>query len=202
MLIELMASTTPHYPHLDFLNSRRSVPAKQLTEPAPNASQLRQLLAAASRVPDHGKRVPFRFIRIQGDQRGALGEALVDIHRRKHVDVSTTEIEKDRSRFASAPLIIAVVAVLDPEDTKIPDIERLLTAGAVCTTLLQAVHAMGYSAVWLTGWPAYDQDVHRLLGVKQHEQIVGFIHIGTAKIDVPERDRPDPEQLLSDWNDA
>ncbi len=27
----------------------------------------------------------------------------------------------------------------------------------------------------------------------------GFIHIGTARQDAPERERPDPRDLLTDW---
>jgi hypothetical protein len=29
--------------------------------------------------------------------------------------------------------------------------------------------------------------------------VAGFIHIGTPKIDVPERERPDPAALLTHW---
>ncbi|MGH8172744.1 MAG: nitroreductase family protein, partial [Rhodanobacteraceae bacterium] len=39
---------------LEFLNQRRSMPSRQLGEPGPDTDQLRQLLAAAIRVPDHG----------------------------------------------------------------------------------------------------------------------------------------------------
>ena len=36
------------------------------------------MLASAVRVPDHGRRVPFRFIAIAGDARQALGEAVAE----------------------------------------------------------------------------------------------------------------------------
>ncbi|HZV38865.1 MAG TPA: nitroreductase, partial [Pseudoxanthomonas sp.] len=32
-----------------------------------------------------------------------------------------------------------------------------------------------------------------------NEKIAGFIHIGTPQLDAPERERPDPAALLSDW---
>ena len=37
------------------------------------------------------------------------------------------------------------------------------------------------------------------LGLADDERIAGFIHIGTPKLEVPERDRPDPQALLPDW---
>jgi len=156
------------------------------------------MLQSAVRVPDHGKRVPFRFVRIVGDARHALGEALAARGLERDPDGGDAAVEKDRNRFAHAPLVIAVVAVLDPEDSKIPEQERLLSAGCACFALLQAAQAMGFGANWLTGWPAYDPVVHRWFGLQAHERIVGFVHIGTPKMEAPERERPDPRALLTD----
>jgi nitroreductase len=186
---------------LEALDARRSVPSRQLGEPGPDEATLLRMLQSAVRVPDHGKRVPFRFLRIAGGARQALGERLVAITRARDPDAAEGAIEKDRSRFAHAPLVIAVIAVLG-EDQKIPENERLLSAGCACFALLQAAQALGYGAQWLTGWPAYDRQVLDLLGLCAHEHIAGFVHIGTARLEAPERDRPDPHALLSDWSAA
>jgi len=157
------------------------------------------MLAAAVRVPDHGRRVPFRFITIQGDARHSLGEELERIARERDPEAPAAVLEKDRQRFSHAPLVVAVVAVLDPEDEKIPAQERLLSAGCVCFALLVAAQSEGFGAQWLTGWPSYDGQVLARLGLSADERIAGFIHIGTPSGEVPERERPDPEALLSDW---
>ena len=60
---------------LDALDSRRSTPTRQLGEPGPDEARLLRMLRTAVRVPDHGKRVPFRFLRIAGDARTALADA-------------------------------------------------------------------------------------------------------------------------------
>jgi nitroreductase len=194
-----LASVTLSLSHLD---TRRSVPAKQLGLPGPDDATLQRMLRSAVRVPDHGKRAPFRFLRIAGDARLALGEALAARSAARDPGAGAAVIEKDRRRFAHAPVVIAVIAVLDPADAKIPEQERLLSAGCVCFALLQAAQACGFGATWLTGWPAYDPSVLGLLGLGDHERIAGFIHIGTAQCDVPERDRPDPRALISDWTPA
>lgn len=181
------------------LDTRRSIPAKQLDAPGPDDDALSRILASAVRVPDHGKRVPFRFVRIAGDARHALGERLAAMTLARDPDAGAGAVEKDRGRFSHAPLVLVVVAVLDAADTKIPELERLLTAGSVCFALLQAAQAHGFGASWLTGWPAYDAGVDTLLGVGREERIVGFIHIGTPRVAAPERERPDPARLLSDW---
>ena len=189
-----MAITDP----LQFLYSRRSTPSKQLAAPGPDEATLLRMLHAAVRVPDHGKLVPFRFLRIQGDARSMLGEQLVARTLELQPDASSAAIEKERARFSHAPLIIAVVARLDPGH-KVPEQEQLLTAGCVCFALLQSAQALGFGAQWLTGWAAYDASIARILGLQADENIAGFVHIGTPRMEAPERDRPDPATLLSDW---
>ena len=180
------------------LDSRRSVPAKQLAEPAPDEATLLRLLQSAVRVPDHGKRTPWRFLAIRGDARHALGERLAARGLERDPEAGDAAVEKDRKRFAHAPLVVTVIARLGP-DEKIPEQERLLSAGCVCFALLQAAQAAGFGAQWLTGWPAYDADVARWLGLGEHEHVAGFIHIGTPKLDAPERERPDARDLLTEW---
>ncbi|MEN5062355.1 nitroreductase [Luteimonas sp. TWI1416] len=184
---------------LDALDARRSVPARQLDAPGPDDATVLRMLRSSVRVPDHGKRVPFRFLRIAGDARHALGEQLVARARARDPEIGAGALDKDRHRFSHAPLVIAVVAILDPQDTAIPEVERLLTAGSVCFALLQAAQACGFGASWLTGWPAYDPDILAALGLGAHERIAGFIHIGSPRLDPPERERPDPSALLQDW---
>lgn len=188
--------TTPD--PLQFLDSRLSVPSKQLAEPGPDDATLLRMLQAAVRVPDHGKLVPFRLLRIQGQARHALGEALAARTLQLDPQAPTAAIEKDRARFSYAPLIVAVIARITP-DHKVPEQEQLLSAGCVCFALLQSAQALGFGAQWLTGWAAYDEAIGQTLGLGKNEKVVGFVHIGTPKLDVPERERPDAAALLSDW---
>ncbi|HEX7802947.1 MAG TPA: nitroreductase [Pseudoxanthomonas sp.] len=188
--------TTPN--PLQFLDSRLSVPSKQLAEPGPDHATLLRMLQAAVRVPDHGKLVPFRLLRIQGQARHALGEALVARALQLDPQAPAAAVEKDRARFSHAPLIITVIARITPGH-KVPEQEQLLSAGCVCFALLQAAQGLDFGAQWLTGWAAYDEAIGRVLGLGENEKVVGFIHIGTPKLDVPERERPDAAALLSDW---
>ena len=202
--MEAITSVTaiPNHPDsgaLAALDARRSVPARQLAAPGPDPAQLRRLLSSAVRVPDHGRRVPFRFLTITGDARDALGELVAARGLALRPDAGEAAIAKDRGRFSHAPLVLVAIAVLDPDDAAIPELERLLTAGCACFALLQAAQAMGFGGNWLTGWPAYDSEVMARLGLGADERIVGFIHIGTPQSSVPERERPDPDGLLGEW---
>ena len=176
---------------LHVLDTRRSVPSKQLGEPGPDHATLLRMLASAVRVPDHGKLVPFRFIRLQGEARHALGDLLAARTLHLQPDAADAVVEKDRARFSHAPVIVTVVARLTPGH-KVPEQEQLLTAGSVCFALLQAAQALGFGAQWLTGWMAYDAAVTATLGLSADERIAGFIHIGSRR-DAPPPDRPRPD---------
>jgi nitroreductase len=183
------------------LDARRSTPSRLLAAPGPDDAALLRMLQSAVRVPDHGTRVPFRFLQITGDARDALGAALAERTLQRKPDVDAAVLDKERHRFSHAPLVIAVIARLGP-DEKIPESERFSSASCVCFALLQAAHAAGFGAQWLTGWAAYDEIILRLLGVGGDEKIVGFIHIGTADHVTRERARPDPRELLSQRHPA
>ena len=184
---------------LDALDSRLSVPTRQLAEPGPDDARLLRLLRSAARVPDHGKRVPFRFVRIAGAARKALADAAVARLRQREPGAGEAVEAKLRSRFVLPPVTVAVVARLGPDD-KIPTSERFSTAACVCLLLLQAAQAEGFGAQWLTGWIAYDRPfLEGTLGLATDEQLAGTIAIGTAAVAVPDRERPDVAHLLSDW---
>jgi len=183
---------------LQFLDDRRSVPSRQLGEPGPDPVTLHRMLQSAVRVPDHGKLVPYRFLHISGPARLALGDALAERTLARDPEAPAAAVEKDRARFSHAPDIVTVIARITPGH-KVPEQEQLLTAGSVCFALLQAAQALGFGAQWLTGWMAYDEAVATLLGLGANERIVGFIHIGTPRMEAPERERPDPADLLSRW---
>src|SRR3989304_1867589 len=122
---------------LDFLNSRRSSRPLDLAEPGPNEAQLTQILTIAARVPDPGKLVPWRFGGLAGEGRKRMAETLAAKLRAASPPEPEDQIEKERSRFASSPLIVAVVSRARPHPT-IPEWEQVLSAGARCMDLVHA----------------------------------------------------------------
>lgn len=183
---------------LSLLEHRHSVPSRQLGEPAPDAATLHALLKAAIRVPDHGKLVPFRLLQMEGDAKRRFGDTLADIAIQNKPELSEAKQEKERLRYSFAPLVIVVIARIDSH-SKVPEIEQKLSAGCVAHNILLGAYALGFGAQWLTGWAAYDAQVCALLGLKPDETVIGFIHLGTAQIDVPDRDRPALADVLDSW---
>jgi nitroreductase len=174
---------------LDLLRRRRSVAPHLLGEPGPTADELETLLTIASRVPDHGRLTPWRFIVIEGEARHRIGEGIAAAFRADNPDASEDKVAFERNRLARAPLVIAVVSRAAPH-VKIPDWEQVLSGGAAAMTLVIAANAMRFGTSWITEWYAFDRRVLDALGLEPGERITGFVHIGTPKEAPVERPRP------------
>jgi nitroreductase len=181
---------------LKLLTSRRSFKAAELSGPGPTAAEIDTLLTVASRVPDHGKLAPWRFIVFEGEARQAAGEAIATAFRAKYPDAKPEQAEAERARLMRAPLVIAVVSRAAPH-VKIPEWEQVLSAGAAAMNLVLAAHALGYGANWITEWYAYDRAVLDALGLKPHERIAGFIHIGRPPGLPQDRPRPPLREIAT-----
>lgn len=190
---------TPNPAALDFLLTRRSRPSKTLTTPVPDRTALTPLLTAAARTPDHGKLEPWRFIVLTKPALARLAQMV--LLRGVGLGVEPEKITKATDQFANADLAIAVISSPKPSD-KIPQIEQVYSAGAVCLALLNAALAAGWGANWLSGWASHDRTfTTEGLGLASHETVAGFIHIGTETNPPPERPRPDLD-MITTWVDA
>jgi len=180
---------------IDTLLKRRSVSAKLLADPGPSPEQINTILAAGMRTPDHGKLFPWWFVTIQGDDRARFGDVLKTAWGQRDANATPEKLEDERKRMMRVPLVIAVIS--SPRESTIPVWEQALSAGAVCQNILLAANALGFGASWLTNWCAFDENVRRAMKLRDHENIAGFIYIGTPLTAPEERDRPDPAKLIN-----
>ena len=184
---------TPNQAALDFLATRRSRPAKTLRPPVPDEAALQTLLTIGARSPDHKKLEPWRFLVLEKPALTRLAAMVPG--RAEALGIASDQTAKMQSQFADADLVVAVVGSPKANDA-VPELEQILSAGAVCQTLLAAALAAGWGACWLTGWASFDRPfVEAGLGLAPHEFIAGFIHIGTETVAPPERPRPDLDAI-------
>lgn len=173
--------------------------ANKLSGPGPTEEEMRKILTAAARVPDHKTLVPWRFILFRGDARARFGEILAAACREENNGASRGRIEMEAGRFMRAPLVIAAISriVATPG---VPEWEQILSAGAACQNALVAATSLGYAAQWITEWYAYNERVRNALGLAANERIAGFIYIGTAAEPPDERQRPSIDEIVTEWS--
>jgi nitroreductase len=196
-----MLASRPDYGVRQFLALRKSANKLFLAEPGPSPQALDELIQVATRVPDHRKLSPWRFIVFEGDERVQAGKVLAGIAGRGSGDVDSRDVIDAAGLFLRAPVVVAVIS--SPRETgRTPAWEQELSAGAMCYNLLLAANACGWAGVWLTEWIAYDRDVADWLGLAPDERMAGFIYLGTATQMPQERIRPETSALIQRWREA
>ena len=179
---------------LAFLARRRSAAALALTEPAPSDADLATLLRLATRVPDHGKLSPWRFVVLKGEAKQRFIAGLEAIAATR---ADGGKLVAKLGKLKAPPLTVAVIS--RAQEAEIPEWEQRLSSGAVCMTLIIAAQAMGYGANWITDWYAYDEAAGKLLGLVEGERVAGFVHLGTSRETPLERVRPEVGTLVTEW---
>lgn len=175
---------------LEYLLGRRSASVKAMGGPGPNPDEIQTILQAASRVPDHGKTVPFYFLVFEGKAREEVGDIIAKLS-------PSEKAEEESKRFLRAPVVIGVISRARP--AKHPRWEQILTAGAVCQNMLLAASSLGYGAQWLTEWYSYEENFRAAMGLDARDTIAGFIHIGTPTEMPIERERPELVNIVTHW---
>ena len=155
------------------------------------------MLLIASRTPDHGGLVPYRFIIVEPDQRDALASLYADALREAEPDAPDAKVEKAIANARAAPELVVLVSA-PIADHKIPLFEQELTCGAAGMNLLHAASAMGFVGGWITGWPATNPIV-RSAFCEPGQRIAGMIYIGSPSIPLEERVRPDIDLIATRW---
>lgn len=189
----------PEIPALrDYLRTRRSVGLGFLRDPGPGAAQLEEILTIGTRVPDHGKVVPWRLVIFEGDARAKAGETVAAILKSRNPAIEDAVIENEKRRFLPAPVTIGVISAPRPHP-KAPEIEQIISAGNVCFNLSHAAFALGFASVWVNPWYGFDPEGQQALGARGGERFVGFIHIGTPAMIPEDRERPGLEGIVTRW---
>lgn len=181
---------------LQLLTTRRSSRVPDLKAPGPTPADLDTILTIAARVPDHGKLTPWRFIVFEGEGRVQAGEAVAKVFAELNPHADEKRLAGERSRFARAPLVVAVVSRASPH-VKIPEWEQVMSSAACCQNMLLAAAALGYGATWISEWPASEPKARAALGLEDHERITGFIYMGSVDQALEDRPRPALEDVVT-----
>ncbi|MDX5299019.1 MAG: nitroreductase [Gammaproteobacteria bacterium] len=170
----------------------------RLQAPAPSGDVLETIMACALRAPDHALLRPWRYLLVEGGARQALGDVFEAAGVAATPDMDAGQREKLRAMPLRAPLLILPIACLQTHP-KVPMIEQELSAAVGVGYVLLALQAAGFGGVWRTGDMAYSPQVHRALGLADHERLLGFLYAGTPVAESRAVVRPAVAEHVSLW---
>jgi nitroreductase len=183
---------------LSLLKTRRSGKPRTMSGPGPTAQEIEEILAIATRIPDHGKLHPWRFVLVGDDQRDALGALLREALSEEDPCATIAHHTKE-DEFAHYGGALVVLISAPVPDHKIPVWEQELSCGAAGMNLLLGAQALGYVVGWVTGWRAYSPRVTAAF-CEPGERIAGFIFIGQSTVELEDRPRPQLSDVVRNWS--
>jgi nitroreductase len=192
-----MQTEVPLPPALAQLLSRQSLGPKHLREPAPDATALARMAAAALRAPDHGELVPYRFVVVAGAARARLAQ----LFEQAAIDAGkpAAEAALDATRGAAPPASVAVVARIDAGHPQVPAHEQWAAVGGAIAQFLAAAHLQGYAGKMLSGAKVRQPRVMAAF-CGPGETLVGWIVLGTpAAPPRPWRAKAQVTDVLQAW---
>ena len=158
-------------------NILNRVSARSLVEPHPSKKEMDIVYKAALRAPDHAWFRTSSFIEVKGESLNKLSNIFVN-YGKSVPDISDEVLDKYKNAPYRAPMIVILVNSYK-EHPKVPAIEQKLSTATAAQNIMLALNAMKYSCIWRTGKLAFNKSVQANLNLEDHQEILGYLYIGT-----------------------
>ena len=158
-------------------NILNRVSARNLSEPFPSKNEMNLIYKAALRAPDHAWLRTSSFIEVKKDGLDKLSDIFFNFGK-TIPDITDEVLEKYKNAPYRAPMIIILINTFK-EHPKVPSIEQKLSTAAAAQNIMLALNAMNYGCIWRTGKMAFNKAIQKNLNLKDHQEILGYLYIGT-----------------------
>ena len=179
------------------IHSRQHVSPKRLIDPGPSPFQKLEILNAAGAAPDHGKITPWHFYEVSSKSRNLLGDLFADALIARDPGATLTQVDEARQKAFRGPLLLLATVNLNSELDNIPEQEKIISAGCAIQNVLLMANALGFGSGLSSGKALYSQKMRELFLLKEKDQPLCFITIGTILTHKPNKDRPDASSYTS-----
>lgn len=179
------------------IHSRQHVSPKRLINPGPSPFQKLEILNAAGAAPDHGKITPWHFYEVSSKSRNLLGGLFADALISRDPSATLTQVDEAKQKAFRGPLLLLATVNLNNELDNIPEQEKIISAGCAIQNVLLMANALGFGSGLSSGKALYSQKMRELFLLKDKEQPLCFITIGTISTHKPNKDRPDASSYTS-----
>lgn len=142
---------------------------------------IEKILEAGTWAPNHFNTEPWKFYVLKDEGRRPLGRTLADIAKEDMEDPTTPECQAKLERIEQKPFrapVIITVAVTPSDQDKVIPIEEVGAVNSAVQNMLLAAHGLGLGAIWRTGKPTYHPKMKNLFGLREQDEVLGFIYIG------------------------
>ena len=173
---------------LRFLQSRRSIPLKEVRPDPIDPAQIELMLEAANWAPSHGQTEPWRFTVFLGEGRRVLSTAFGEAYRRmtppEKFDPMGQQIQADRPWQAPAWISLGMVS-----NGKMPEWEEMSAVAIAAHNMHLMATSLGLACKWTSGAIAIHFYVVEAVGLPPSGRLLGFLYTGLPAAPPPSGSR-------------
>lgn len=182
------------------MQSRQTILPKRLMAPGPDAGQLQQILEAAASAPDHGQLLPWRFILVPVGARAALAEVFGAALLERDPLATLEQVRQAQEKAHRSPCLLLMVVDALRGDPDVDISERIVSSGCAVQNLLLMATALGFGSALTSGKALKSAALRALFGLKEGEQALCFVSVGSVQSSRPGRLRPVLQDYVSTLN--
>ena len=179
------------------IKNRRSFSPRYLAKPGPDKRELEILAEAAGAAPDHGELGPALLVVVTEEARGRLAEAFAEATLEAKPNADSAALEESRQRAMGGPVLVAVVARIDPNHPRVPENEQWISVGAAIQNMLLATESLGYRGKLLSGARVRSRALRSFFSLADNEHLAAFIALGRPIGEPRNRRRRGATEILS-----
>lgn len=179
------------------IHARQTILPKRLSEPGPDAEQLRALLNAAGAAPDHKQLLPWRLVLIPSSVRAKLADVFGAALLERDPLATAEQVMQAQEKAHRAPLLLLLIVDGGRGDPEVDLFERMVSAGCAVQNILLLATEMGFGSALTSGKALKSHGLRTLFGLSPAEHALCFISMGTASSRKSGRVRPTVADYVS-----
>lgn len=175
----------------NLIRSRRSVFQQQYSGERVDDVIVAQMLENARWAPTHKLTEPWQFIIFTGDGLRKLGEQQAAVYKRVTEANGTYKEERYQNLLTKTVLSSHIIAVGMKRDEKksLPELEEIGAVFCAIQNMYLTAAAYGVGCYLSSGGVTYFEEAKELFGLDKDDKLLGFLHIGIPKTQVPDSKR-------------
>ncbi len=164
---------------IEAIQSRVSVPQKQMTSPAPTEEELQLALDATQSAPNHGALECMRFAVVREHEVDAFKKQWIEFAIQKFEEHEQQERKTNMTRILQeVPMFIFVF--VEPQGSNIPVYEQEWTTACGVQNMLHVFYQLGYACKWNSLYRDRFQSFKQYFQIPDGWLPMGYVFVGSA----------------------
>jgi nitroreductase len=183
----------------EVIQNRRSIFQPQFSGERVDDAIVSQMLSNANWAPTHKFTEPWRFIVFTENGLDQLATSQAELYKRVTTADGTFKENRYENLLKKPKLSSHIIAVaMKRDETKrVPEVEEIGAVFCAVQNILLTAYAHGIGCYLSTGGVTYFPEAKELFELGPEDRLIGFLHVGTIKGDVPAGKRTPIEEKVN-----